>query len=200
CKTCNMQKGSKTAEEFGFKNIQKQAEKHKMFRYSALSQSYKNYLIKELSINWKVKKTYGAHTKFYRKQLGLDKSQVNDAIAIVSKGNSVILPEKYIIERQIKKRLPVHRFWNENKKGKTVVRTLAKREVFGFKLWDKVRARHSKKGLVVGYITGLRASGSFEIRSLEKEMLASGITYKKLELIDRINNNYIRTIKSLGEK
>jgi len=29
-----MQKGNKTAAEFGFSNIQKQAEKHKMFRYS----------------------------------------------------------------------------------------------------------------------------------------------------------------------
>ncbi|MFQ6072699.1 MAG: RNA-guided endonuclease IscB, partial [Methanosarcinales archaeon] len=200
CKTCNIQKGTKTAEEFGFKNIQKQANKHKSFRYSTLSQSYKNYLIKELSRNWKVKKTYGAHTKFYRNQLGLEKSQINDAIAIVSKGNTVEIPNNYLLERQIKKRQPVHRLWNENKKGKPIVRTEARRLVHGFKLWDKVRGQHSKNGLFVGYITGLRANGSFEIRSLEKDMLASGITYKKLELIKRTKNNYIRESKKLIQK
>ncbi|MFQ6121158.1 MAG: RNA-guided endonuclease IscB, partial [Methanosarcinales archaeon] len=191
CKTCNMQKGNKTAEEFGFKNIQKRANKHKEFKYSALAQSYKNYLLQELSKQWKVKKTYGAYTKFYRKQLGLDKSQVNDAIAIVSKGNPVEIPDTYLLERQIKKRQPVHRLWNENKKGKSIVKTSADREVFGFKLWDKVRAYHSKKGLITGYITGLRATGSFEIRTLERDMLAGGITYKKLELIERQKKNYI---------
>ncbi|MFQ6072787.1 MAG: RNA-guided endonuclease IscB, partial [Methanosarcinales archaeon] len=191
CKTCNMQKGNKTAAEFGFPNIQKQANKHKDFKYSALSQSYKNYLMRELSKQWKVKKTYGAYTKFYRKQLGLDKSQVNDAIAIVSKGKPVKIPNTYLLERQIKKRRPVHRLWNENKKGKPIVRTPADREVFGFKLWDKVKAYHSKKGLIVGYITGLRASGSFEIRSLEKDLLAGGITYKNLELIERLKTNYL---------
>ncbi|MFQ6071953.1 MAG: RNA-guided endonuclease IscB [Methanosarcinales archaeon] len=200
CKTCNMQKGNNTAEEFGFKNIQKQAEKHKSFKYSALTQSYKNYLLHELSKSWKVQDTYGAYTKFYRNQLGLEKSQVNDAIAIVSKGNPVEIPDTYLLERQIKKRLPVHRFWNENKKGKTVIRTPAKREVFGFRLWDKVRAYHSKKGLIVGYITGLRVNGSFELRTLEKEILAIGISYRKLELVERINNNYIRTIRNLGKK
>ncbi|HID27697.1 MAG TPA: hypothetical protein EYP22_07770 [Methanosarcinales archaeon] len=85
----------------------------------------------------------------------------------------------------------MHRLWNENKKGKTIVRTPANREVFGFKLWDKVRAYHSKKGLMIGYITGLRSRGSFEIRTLERDMLTSGITYKKLELIKRQKKNYI---------
>ncbi|MFQ6071603.1 MAG: RNA-guided endonuclease IscB [Methanosarcinales archaeon] len=191
CSTCNMQKGNKTAAEFGFSNIQKQASKHKSFRYSALSQSYKNYLLRELSKKWKVIKTYGYRTKFYRNKLGLKKSQVNDAIAIVSKGKPVEIPNRYLLERQIKKRLPVHRLWNENKKGKPIFRTSANREVFGFKLWDKVRAYHSKKGMVVGYITGLRSSGSFEIRTLEKNMLVGGISYKKLDLIERVNNNYI---------
>ncbi|MFQ6062653.1 MAG: RNA-guided endonuclease IscB, partial [Methanosarcinales archaeon] len=197
CKTCNMQKGNKTASEFGFLNIQKQAEKHKSFRYSALSQSYKNYLLQELSRNWKVRKTYGYRTKFYRIKLGLDKSQINDAIAIVSKDNSVEIPNSYLLERQIKKRLPVHRLWNENKKGKPILRTVADREIFGYKLWDKVRAYHSKKGLISGYITGLRASGSFEIRSLKKDLLAGGITYKKLELIERTKNNYIIQLQKL---
>ncbi|MFQ6055314.1 MAG: hypothetical protein ACE5J3_04955 [Methanosarcinales archaeon] len=189
-----MQKGSKTATEFGFPNIQKRAEKHKSFKYSALSQSYKNYLLRELQKNWIVKKTYGYRTKFYKNQLGLEKSQINDAIAIVSKGSLVEIPSSYLLERQIKKRLPVHRLWNENKKGKSIIRTDANREVFGFKLWDMVRGYHSKNGLFVGYITGLRANGSFEIRTLERDMLVSGITYKKLELIKRTKNNYIKEL------
>ncbi|MFQ6063095.1 MAG: hypothetical protein ACE5J9_07960, partial [Methanosarcinales archaeon] len=42
-------------------------------------------------------------------------------------------------------------------------------------------------------ITGLRASGSFEIRSLEKDLLAGGITYKKIDLIKTIvsKTNYL---------
>ncbi|MFQ6119316.1 MAG: DUF3179 domain-containing protein, partial [Methanosarcinales archaeon] len=63
--------------------------------------------------------------------------------------------------------------------------------MFGFKLWDKVRAYHSKKGLITGYITGLRSNGSFEIRSLEKDLLAGGITFRKLELIKRSKTNYL---------
>ncbi|MFQ6071833.1 MAG: RNA-guided endonuclease IscB [Methanosarcinales archaeon] len=200
CKTCNKQKGNKTAAEFGFPNVQKKAEKHKSFKYSALSQSYKNYLLQELSLNdiRKVKRTYGAHTKYYRNQLGLDKSQVNDAIAIVSKGTPVEIPNKYILERQIKKRQPVHRLWNENKKGKTVVKTEARRMVHGFKLWDKVQGYHSKKGLITGYITALRSNGSFTVRTLEKDLLVDGISHKKLELVERTNSNYIITTKSLG--
>jgi len=39
CETCNREKGSRTAEEYGFPNIQKEAAKFRAFRYSALTQA-----------------------------------------------------------------------------------------------------------------------------------------------------------------
>ncbi|MFQ6119317.1 MAG: HNH endonuclease [Methanosarcinales archaeon] len=42
------------------------------------------------------------------------------SLPIVFKGKPVKIPNTYLLERQIKKRQPVHRLWNENKNGRSV--------------------------------------------------------------------------------
>ncbi len=64
--------------------------------------------------------------------------------------------------------------------------------MFGFRLWDKVKCNHQKKGAVVGYVQGRRSSGSLAIASLDGELLIGGISYKKLVLLARANSNYFR--------
>ena len=111
CRACNDQKGSRNAAEFGFPDIQKKASKFKAFRYSALTQSYKWALWRELNkLGLPVKATFGYNTKYYRNKMGLPKAQVIDAMVIASVGRDFDLPQECNIERRIKARKPFHRF------------------------------------------------------------------------------------------
>lgn len=193
CKTCNWEKGSKTAVEYGFPDIQKEAAKFGAFRYSALAQSYKWALWRELSklctkYNAVLEVTFGYQTKARRLELKLPKAQVIDAMVIAAGERGFSLPPEYLVERRIKARLPYHRFSNENKKGKTCVKTPAVREVFGFKLWDKVSFVDRSGEKITGYISGLRDRGSFEISDLERHVLTEK-DYKKLTFIARKRGN-----------
>ena len=207
CRTCNTDKGSNTLEqwervlrrnpikinEMRLKNIpalRKQNKLKKGFQYSALTQSYKNYLLDELRKDFKVEVTFGARTKYYRNQLGLPKSQINDALVIASEGNPIKMPKYYILERQIKKRYP-HDYISPPKKGQPIVKEARQPEMFGFRLWDKVSCNHAL-GKITGYIQGRRSSGSFAIASLDGNLLIGGITYKKLMLLQPARLNYIR--------
>lgn len=53
--------------------------------------------------------------------------------------------------------------------------------VFGYQLFDKVRMPNGREG----FIFGRRASGSFDIRTLDGEKLSAGIAYKKLAPIEK---------------
>jgi len=217
CRGCNEAKGSLTLdqwekvlhsspgeiEEKRLKNIpaiKKQSKLKKGFQYSALTQSYKNYLLSELRKDFVkdigeayvlLEVTFGAKTKYHRNQLGLPKSQINDAFVIASEGKSFRMPKLYILEKQVKKRYP-HDYISPPKKGEPIVKYKRQPEMFGFRLWDKVKCKHSKNGEVVGYIQGRRSSGSFAIASLDGDLLIGGITYKKLTLLRKAESNYIR--------
>lgn len=186
CRTCNLDKGARTAEEYGFPEVQKEAARFRAFRYSALTQSYKWALwreLKELCAQYgaKLEATYGYRTKARRLELGLPKAQVIDAMVIAAGGRSFALPPGFVIERRLKARLPYHHFSNENKKGRTCVKTPAAREVDGFKLYDRVSYIGADGEKVAGYITGLRSRGEFEISDLEGHRLADK-DWRKLTL------------------
>jgi len=215
CRVCNEAKGSLTLDqweralhsspsEINFKRlknipaIKKQSKLKKGFQYSALTQSYKNYLLAELRKDFVVEVTFGAKTKYHRNQLKLPKSQINDALVIASEGKPVKMPKWYILEKQLKKRYP-HDYISPPKKGQLIVKSKRKTEIFGFRLWDKVKCK-IKNGEVVGYIQGRRSSGSFAIASLhfvrgqalDGDLLIGGITYKKLRKLREAESNYIR--------
>ena len=196
CETCNLKKGSRTAEEFGFPNIQKEAVKHRAFRYSALTQSYKWALWQELKkLGVPVEATFGYQTKYYRLKIRLPKAQIIDAMTIAAGGLDFDLPAEHVIERRLKARRPFHRFSNENKKGKTCERTSAVRRVHGFQLYDKVSFVND--GIRIhGYITGLRERGTFEVSHLEANMIADK-DWKKLTLEERAYRNRLSESRSI---
>ena len=220
CRVCNEAKGSLTLDQWSrvlhsspseisekrLKSIpttKKQSKLKKGFQYSALTQSYKNYLLSELRKDFVkdigeacvlLEVTFGAKTKYHRNQLGLPKSQINDAFVIASEGKSFRMPNVYILEKQVKKRYP-HDYISPPKKGQPIVKFKRQPEMFGFKLWDKVSCSHAKLGDVVGYVQGRRSSGSFAIASLDGELLIGGISHKKLKLLQSATSNYIRERK-----
>lgn len=208
CRVCNEAKDSMVLEQWArvlranpcdlnekrLKNIptiKKQRKLKRGFQYSALTQSYKNYLLAELRKDFEVKVTFGAETKYHRNKLKLSKSQINDALVIASEGKHFKMPKWYIFERQIKKRYP-HDYISPQKKGHPIVKYKRQQKMFGYKLWDKVKCNHVKLGQVVGYIKGRRRSGSFAIASLGGDLLIGGITYKKIVLLQSAESNYIR--------
>ena len=218
CRVCNDAKGSLTLDQWErvlrsspceinerrLKNIpalKRQSKLKKGFQYSALTQSYKNYLLAELRKDFVVEVTFGATTKYHRNQLELPKSQINDALVIASEGQTFRMPQWYILERQVKSRYP-HDYISPPKKGQPIVKYKRQLEMFGFRLWDKVKCNHPKlikaesaRSLprdVVGYVQGRRSSGSFAIASLDGELLIGGLSYKKLELIQQANSSYIK--------
>jgi 5-methylcytosine-specific restriction endonuclease McrA len=208
CRVCNEAKGSMTLDQWSrvlrvspseisekrlnnIPAIKKQVKLKKGFQYSALTQSYKNYLLAELHKGFTVEVTFGSKTKYYRNQLCLPKSQINDALVIASEGKPFRMPNYYILEKQIKARYS-YDYISSPKKSEPIVKHRREPEMFGFRLWDKVNCNHAKSGDVIGYVQGRRSSGSFAIASLDGELLIGGITYKKLRLLQSATSNYIR--------
>ncbi len=76
CRTCNVEKGNKTAEEFGYPTIQQQAKQP--LKAAACLNTIRWMIVEQLA----AEHTYGYVTKYQRTKLGLEKSHVNDAFVI----------------------------------------------------------------------------------------------------------------------
>ena len=76
CRACNVKKGDKTAEEFGYPTIQQQAKQP--LNATACLNTIRWRIVKQLAAEY----TYGYVTKYQRNKLGLEKSHVNDAFVI----------------------------------------------------------------------------------------------------------------------
>lgn len=207
CRVCNAAKGSNTLEQWerrlessaseidqcrlsSFKSIKKRRKLKAGFQYSALTQSYKNYLLHELRYTYKAYKiavTYGYITKFDRKKMGLEKSQINDAMVIASQGEQFTKPKSYLLERCLKKRRPAE-YISPRKEGKPIApKRVWANERFGFRLWDKIKTNGH-----IGYVAALRASGYFRVHTLDNDVIYGGKSYKKLELLEPCLSNYMR--------
>lgn len=206
CRSCNIAKGSYSLDQWekklensgseidqkrlsNIKSIKKGSQLKAGFQYSALTQGYKNYLLHELRHNYKacnIAITYGYVTKFNRKMMGLEKSQINDAMVIASEGKQFKKPGTFLLERCLKKRRPAE-YISPRKEGVPIVKRPWTTEKFGFHLWDKVRTDGH-----IGYIAALRTNGSFRIHTLDNEQIYGGKTYKKLDLLEACVSNYMR--------
>ncbi|MFX1520231.1 MAG: RNA-guided endonuclease IscB [Promethearchaeota archaeon] len=76
CRNCNLKKGDKTTEEFGYPHLHQQAKKS--LKAAACINNIRWRLVKQLGAEC----TYGYVTKYQRNKLGLEKSHVNDAFVI----------------------------------------------------------------------------------------------------------------------
>jgi len=81
CRKCNLKKGDKTAEEFGYPHIQQQAKQP--LKAAACLNDIRWRLVEQLAADH----TYGYVTKYQRNKLDLEKSHVNDAFVIAGGTN-----------------------------------------------------------------------------------------------------------------
>ena len=81
CRKCNLKKGNKTAEEFGYPHIQQQATQP--LKAPACLNTIRWRIVEQLG----AEHTYGYITKYQRNKLGLEKSHINDAFVIAGGTN-----------------------------------------------------------------------------------------------------------------
>jgi len=179
CNKCNLSKGNKTAEEFGFKEIQKQAKKPLKDAAAVNSTRWKLYnSLKVLGLPVEVGS--GGLTKFNRTTRKLAKEHWIDALCV---GKST--PEKLDIENikplQIKATGHGSRqMCLFDKYGFPRTKAKSAKVVKGFQTGDIVKAivnKGKKIGTYIGKLA-IRASGSFNVSSLGK--VIQGISYKYL--------------------
>lgn len=134
--------------------------------------------LREIYPSIEVKNTFGYLTKNTRIREGLPKEHYIDAYCIAGNIGAERL-SYYWYQKQVRKHnRQIHKMTIN--KGGTRKRNQAPFEVFGFRLFDKVKCNGE-----IGFIFGRRASGSFDIRKLDGTKISAGISYKKLTLISK---------------
>ena len=134
--------------------------------------------LKEIYPSLEVKNTYGYITKNTRIRLGLPKEHYIDAYCIAENIQAERSKYFWYLKQVRKHNRQIHKLTVN--KGGTRKRNQTPFEVFGYRLFDKVKCKGE-----VGFIFGRRASGSFDIRKLDRTKISAGISYKKLELISK---------------
>lgn len=128
--------------------------------------------------SFEVKNTYGYITKNTRIRARLPKEHYVDAFCIAGNMQAERL-NYYWYQKQVRKHnRQIHKLTIN--KGRTRKRNQSPFELFGYRLFDKVKCKGE-----VGFIFGRRASGSFDIRKLDGTKISAGISYKKLVLISK---------------
>ena len=141
-------------------------------------------------INVPVMGTYGYITKYWCEKAGLEKSHINDAICI-SKHPYVKPLDVYYLTKAVRHH---NRQIHKTKFSKGGIRKCnqAPYLVKGFRLFDKVS--HQGKEY---FIFGRRATGYFDIRTLDGIKVNKGsISYKKLR-IQGTANAYLKEVKAI---
>lgn len=122
--------------------------------------------------------TYGYLTKDTRISNGLEKSHRVDARCI--SGNPTVQPLGcWYLQKVVRRH---NRQIHKATVGKGGYRKLtqAPKYVFGYQLFDKVLLNGTE-----GFVYGRRASGSFDIRTLDGTRLSAGVSYKRLISLEK---------------
>ena len=172
CHDCNDKKGNKTAEEFGYPNIQKKAKKS--LKATAFMNTVKQKMVEILGCE----STYGYITKHNRIKAGLEKSHANDAFSIEDGSYHDQKRSQMYVAKQVRRQNRSLFKANFLKGGKRKRNTV--REVNGFRRFDKVL--YGEKEC---FIYGLRKSGYFDVRTIEGEKVSASAKSKKLTLVER---------------
>jgi hypothetical protein len=146
----------------------------KQFQYPAYLQIGKHYLVAQLEgLGLNVSTCVGWMTHYWRTELGLDKSHIHDAVAMVCRTTQPRLNHKaYLI---IPKRKKV---WEANP-------TKQAEEKNGFRHWDLVKAHHQTRGVVIGSIRSL-AKRSLKLRTSWDDNFP--VSYSKSRLLWRFSS------------
>lgn len=173
CETCHK---AYHAGKFKLKQIRGQSFKAEAFM-GIMRWAFFNKL-KEVYPTIEIRNTYGYLTKNTRIRLGLPKEHYVDAYCIAGNVQAERL-NYYWYQRQVRKHnRQIHKLTIN--KGGSRKRNQSPFEVFGYRLFDKVKCKGE-----IGFIFGRRANGSFDIRKLDGSKISAGISYKKLTLISK---------------
>ena len=124
-----------------------------------------------------VRMTYGYITKATRIKAGLEKSHIVDARCISGNPNVKPAEEVYIMRKLRRHNRQIHKI--NYAKGGTRRTNQAPYEVYGFKLFDKVRYKGEEC-----FIFGRRLTGYFNVRKADGTIVKTSAPYKKLSLIE----------------
>ena len=135
--------------------------------------------LKELYSNVSI--TYGYVTKNTRIANNLPKSHRIDAFCISGNIKAKRLTNWFYYKKVRCHNRQIHKA-NILKGGKKKLNQ-AKKYVFNYQLFDKVKYNNQEC-----FIFGRRTSGSFDIRKLDGTKISAGISYKKLNLLEKRKN------------
>lgn len=183
CQKCNQEKGSKTAREFGFPEVQEKA-KQPLKEVAIMNATRWKLLDMLKDTGLEIECGSGGLTKFNRTRLGLPKTHGYDAVSV---GSST--PEKVKIATaylSIWKCLGrgVRRMCTTNKFGFSISHRGREKIYFGFQTGDLVKAV-VPKGKYIGEHKGvatIRRSGSFDIKNSQGTIECS---YKFMKVLQR---------------
>jgi N6-L-threonylcarbamoyladenine synthase len=122
-----------------------------------------------------INETTGAETKWIREEHGIKKSHINDALCIAGSPKakrSDDLPLRCVPKRTHNRK--IHK--DTINKGGYRKKNQTPKYMFGYQLFDAVKMPDGREG----FIFARRASGSFDVRRLDGEILSAGISYKRL--------------------
>ena len=182
CEPCNLKKGARTAEEFGYPEVQRQAKQPLKDAAAVNSTRWRVYESLQQS-GMPVEVGSGGRTKFNRRRLGLPKDHWIDAACVgastpdwlyIGKIQPLVITATGHGSRQMC-RMDTYGFPRTGAKGA--------KKVFGFQTGDMVRAvvtNGSKVGTYVGKVA-VRTTGSFNITT-QKDTI-QGISYKHCRII-----------------
>jgi 5-methylcytosine-specific restriction endonuclease McrA len=186
CEPCNKRKGTRTAEEFGYPEIQAQA--RVPLKDAAHISSIKTAVVDALAQQFgseRVAVTYGFETKYQRIQvLNLPKSHANDAVAIACAIGEVVKPLTTVYQLRCVPRGNYQMYNGEHSEHKV----WAPRKVKGWKLYELVEAKGQ-----IGYIGGRRVNGAFVIKDVRSGKALAEVTPRKLVRLARCLHGWIIT-------
>ena len=178
CEPCNIRKGSQTAIEFGYPDVQAQA--RVPLCDSAHVSSLKTALLAQLVQTFgadRVSITFGYQTKYKRIQvLNLSKSHSNDAVAIACALDEVVKSLAVQYQFHCLARGNYQLFNGKHSEH----RAWAPRKVKGWKLYELVECKGQ-----IGYIGGRRVKGAFVLKDLMTGKPIVEVTPRKLRRLAR---------------
>jgi 5-methylcytosine-specific restriction endonuclease McrA len=186
CEPCNTRKGTQTASEFGYPEIQAQAKTP--LRDAAHVSSLKTAVLTQLRAHFGTERiaiTYGYETKYKRIQmLALPKSHANDAVAIACEMGEIVKAESSVYQIRC-----IARGSYQLSNGKrSEHKVWAPKKLHGWKLYELVEAKGQ-----LGYIGGRRVKGAFVVKDVVSGKTLSEVTPRKLRRFSRPVHGWIIT-------
>ena len=182
CHDCNQEKGTMTAEEFGYPNIQKQAKVTLKDAALVTATRWKVYDAL-VATGLPVECGSGARTKMNRKAIELPKTHYYDACCVGASTPDKLQFKEQSVQVIVAKGRGSHCRTNVDKQGFPRGYLSRQKYFFGYQTGDMVKAIVTKGKHIGTYIGRVlcRKTGSFDIKT--KTERKQGISYKYMKLI-----------------